>query len=133
MLTQLFPFLDPAHIPAELADRLRALAADCEQLRAGRPVPARALKGAPLLKSWVPAPRPDGLRLIGHVSRHRQIKGLIITAPLWFADPAGNWVRTLTQFVRLGPPAHPVEASLLTALTIPARAPCVPTGPEDQA
>jgi hypothetical protein len=32
-----------------------------------------------------------------------------MTTALWFADPDGSWVRTLSRFYRLGPPANPDE------------------------
>ena len=51
---------------------------------------------------------PEGVQLIGHASGH-PIHGdrMVMTTPLWFADPEGSWVRTLSRFYRLGPPADP--------------------------
>ncbi|WP_438275830.1 DUF6634 family protein [Nitrobacter sp.] len=121
MLTQLFPLLDPVHATSDLVLRLRALADDAAHLQHVRSVSPALLRSAPLLKFWVPALRPEGLRLIGQVTGHPLIKGrMIMTSPLWFADPAGRWVRTLSRYYRLGPPANPVEASLITSLQITA-------------
>jgi hypothetical protein len=107
VLTQLFPFLDPAHITPDLARRLRALANDCDRLEFGRPVSPIMLQTAPVLEDWVPAVTPEGLRLIGYASGH-PVHGdrIVMTAPLWFADPDGGWVRSLSRFYRLGPPAN---------------------------
>ena len=107
MLTQLFPFLDPAHITPDLARRLRALADDCDRLEFGRPVSPIKLQTAPVLEDWVPVVTPEGLRLIGYASGH-PVHGdrIVMTTPLWFADPNGGWVRSLSRFYRLGPPAN---------------------------
>lgn len=113
MLTQYYRFLDPSRINAELIQRLCALADDAERLQQTPSVASPALETAPLLEYWVPAPRPEGLRLIGQVGDR-----MILTSPLWFADPGGNWIRTLSRFYRLGPPANAGEASLITALRI---------------
>jgi len=104
MLTNLFPFLDPAHITPDLARRLRALANDCDRLEFGRPVSPIMLQTAPVLENWVPAVTPEGLRLIGYASGH-PVHGdrIVTTTPLWFADPDGSWVRSLSRFYRLGP------------------------------
>lgn len=119
MLTQLFPFLDPVHATSDLVLRLRALADDTAHLQQKRSVSPAMLKAAPRLKYWVPIVRPEGLRLIGQVTGHPLITGpMILTSPLWFADPEGNWVRTLSRFYRLGPPANPTEASLISSLGI---------------
>ena len=68
------------------------------------------LQTAPLLDDWVPAMTPVGLQLIGQASGH-PLHGdrMVMTSPLWFADPDGGWVRTLSRFYRLGPPADPDE------------------------
>ncbi len=110
MLTHLFPFLDPAHIAPDLARRLRALADDCGRLELERTVSPILLQKAPLLEDWVPAVTPGGVQLIGHVSGH-PVHGdrVVMTTPLWFADPDGSWVRTLSRFYRLGPPANADE------------------------
>lgn len=119
MLTELFPFLDPIHATSDLALRLRTLADDTAHLQQKRSVSPALLRSAPRLKYWVPVQRPEGLRLIGQVTGHPLIKGpMIMTSPLWFADPGGNWIRTLSRYYRLGPPANPVEAELLSSLQI---------------
>jgi hypothetical protein len=122
MLTQLFQFLDPVHVTSDLAGRLRALADDSEQIQSGRPVSPIMLQTAPLLEYWVPALRPQGLQLIGQVTGHPLLGDcMILTSPLWFADPESNWVRTLSRFYRLGPPADPDEARLISSLRIKTR------------
>jgi hypothetical protein len=110
MLTHLFPFLDPAQITSCLARRLRALSDDCGRLEFERHVSPILLQKAPLLENWVPAITPDGVKLIGHASGH-PVHGdrIVMTTALWFADPDGNWVRTLSRFYRLGPPANSDE------------------------
>jgi hypothetical protein len=108
MLTQMFDFLDPARITVDLARRLRALADDCDRLELAQTVSPILLQSAPLLEDWVPVVTPEGVQLIGHASGH-PIHGdrMVMTTPLWFADPEGSWVRTLSRFYRLGPPADP--------------------------
>jgi hypothetical protein len=113
MLTQSSPFLNPVHATADLAERLHALARDVEHLRQGQSVSPDLLQTAPVLEYWVAVQRPEGLRLIGQVDDR-----MVITSPLWFADPAGNWIRTLSRFYRLGPPANPCEAALILSLKI---------------
>jgi len=107
MLTNLFPFLDPAHITPDLARRLRALADDCGRLELEPTVSPILLQKAPLLENWVPAVTPGGVQLIGYASGH-PVHGdrFVMTTALWFADPDGSWVRTLSRFYRLGPPAN---------------------------
>jgi hypothetical protein len=119
MLTQQFPFLDPIHATTDLIARLRALADDAARLQQTRSISPARLQTAPLLKYWVPLRRSEGLRLIGQVSGHPLIKGpMIMTSPLWFADPKDRWVRTLSRYYRLGPPANPIEACPMTSLKI---------------
>ncbi|MBS4004940.1 DUF6634 family protein [Bradyrhizobium sp. G127] len=128
MLTQQFPFLDPIHATPDLTMRLRALADDAARLQQVRSVSPARLRTAPLLKYWTPLRRPEGLRLIGQVSGHPLIKGpMIMTSPLWFADPKGRWVRTLSRYYRLGPPANQTEAGLMTSLKI-----TMPDTPDDE-
>ena len=105
MLTKKFPFLDPAHITPGLTRRLRALADDCARLGLEYPVSPTLLQSAPL---WTPAMTPRGVVPVGLVSGH-PIQGdrSVISSPVWFADPDGNWVRTLSRFYRLGLPAGP--------------------------
>jgi hypothetical protein len=111
MLTRQFPFLDPARIELDLARRLRALADDCEHLELGRPVSPIALAKAPLLEDWVATVTPLGLHLVGHVTGHPlQGDRKIATSPVWFADPDGTWVRTLSRYYRLGRPLHGDDA-----------------------
>jgi hypothetical protein len=105
MLTRLFPFLDPAYVTPDLGRRLRALADDCDRLERGRSVSPALLQKAPLLEDWVPAITPQGVQLIGHVTGHPLLGDCAAaTTPLWFADPNGTWVRSLSRFYRLGPP-----------------------------
>ena len=117
MLTHMFPFLDPAHISSDLASRLHVLADDCERLTLGQAVPSTVLEKAPLLKDWVPALTPAGLQLIGCAVGH-PVHGnrMIMTTPLWCADPDCRWARTLSRFYRLGPPADPEVARRLREL-----------------
>jgi hypothetical protein len=46
------------------------------------------------------------LHLIGRALGH-PVHGdrRVMTTPLWWADPDGNWVRSLSRFYRLGPAA----------------------------
>jgi hypothetical protein len=109
MLTKKFQFfLDPAHITPLLTRRLRTLADDCARLGLGYPVPPTLLQSAPLLEEWTPAMTPRGEVLVGLASGH-PIHGdrSVIGSPVWFADPDGNWVRTLSCFYRLGLLAGP--------------------------
>jgi hypothetical protein len=108
MLTKKFPFLDPAHITPGLTRRLRALADDCARLRLEYPVSPTLLQSAPLLEEWTPAMTPRGVVLVGLASGHpNHGDRSVISSPVWFADPDGNWVRTLSRFYRLGLPAGP--------------------------
>ena len=106
MLTRMFPFLDPAQISTDLASRLRALADDCERLSFGRTVPSIILESAPLLTGWAPVLTPGGLHLVGRAVGH-PLHGdrMVMTTPLWWADPDGRWARTLSRFYRIGAPA----------------------------
>jgi hypothetical protein len=133
MLTRLFPFLDPAHTTPDLARRLRALADDCDRLERSRTVSPLLLRSAPLLKDWMPAMTPAGLHLIGNASGH-PVHGnrRVMTTQLWFADPDGNWIRTLSRFYRLGPPADPDDIRRALAFTSNSSAANDDT-PEDEA
>lgn len=105
MLTRFFRFLDPALISPDLAPRLRRLADDCEQLRVHRFVSPWLLQNAPLLENWMPTLTPEGLQLVGRASGHPVHEDRpIMTTQLWWADPEGKWVRSLSRFYRLGPP-----------------------------
>src|SRR5580698_9003717 len=108
MLTKKSPFLDPAHITSGLTRCLRALADDCARLGLEYPVSPTLLQSAPLLEQWTPAMTPRGVVLVGLASGHA-INGdrSVISSPVWFADPDGNRVRTLSRFSRLGLPAGP--------------------------
>lgn len=108
MLTQLYPFLDPIHINADLVRRLRMLADDVARLQQTRSVSAALLQSAPLIDEWLIAQTPAGLQLIGDISGHPRFGDrMAVTSPLWFADPDGRWVRTLSRFYRIGVPADP--------------------------
>ena len=105
MLTYLFRFLDPALITPDLPLRLRRLANDCEQLQVCHSVSPQSLHNAPLLENWMPTLTPEGLHLVGRASGH-PVHGdrPVMTTQLWWADPEGKWVRSLSRFYRLGPP-----------------------------
>jgi hypothetical protein len=108
MLTQLYPFLDPIHINADLVRRLRMLADDATRLQQTRSVSPALLQSAPLIHEWLIAQTPAGLQLIGDISGHPRLGDrMAVTSPLWFADPDGRWVRTLSRFYRIGAPADP--------------------------
>jgi hypothetical protein len=120
MLTARFPFLDPAQIAPDLARRLRMLADDCERLELGRSVSPILLQKAPLLEDWFPTVTPMGVQLVGHVTGH-PLRGdrPAATSPVWFADPGGTWVRTLSRYYRLGPPLRNDDVHrILTRMTV---------------
>jgi hypothetical protein len=121
MLTQMFPFLDPVALTSDLGLSLRALADDCDLLCQRRSVSSFVLDAAPRLDDWVAMPTPMGVQLMGQVTGHPLLGDrAVVTSPLWIADPQGRWVRTLSRFYRLGPPAkaadiHRVVASVMEA------------------
>jgi hypothetical protein len=123
MLTRLYPFLDPAHITPDLVRRLRALADDAARLLHSCSISPVLLKGSPLLEDYPIAQTPPGLQLIGRVSGHRRLgERMAATSPLWFADPDGAWVRTLSRLYRLGSPADPDDFHRIMAATAKSRA-----------
>ena len=106
MLTKQFPFLDPAAITIDLAERLHKLADDCAILAQYGTAPRSQLRTAPLLDRYLPVITSQGVRLIGHVSDHPVLGSRqVITSQLWFADPDRQWLRTLSRYYRLGAPA----------------------------
>jgi hypothetical protein len=106
MLTQQFPFLDPATITIDLAERLHRLARDGARLAQLSLVPPAQLQAAPLLDSYRPIVTSLGVRLVGHVTGHPELGTRdVVTSQLWWADPNGAWVRTLSRYYRLGAPA----------------------------
>lgn len=109
MLTDKFPFLDPARITPELTARLQSLADDCARLSLDTAFVAARLRAAPVLDLYTPVITPLGLRLVGQITGHPLLPGSrrIITSPVWFADPKGQWVRTLSRFYVLRRPADP--------------------------
>jgi hypothetical protein len=118
MLTHLFPFLDPVHITPDRVRRLRVLANDAARLQHSRSVSPVLLKGSPLLEDFVIAQTPLGLQLVGRVTGHPRLGDrMAATAPLWFADPDGAWVHTLSRFYRLGHPANPDNLRRMMAAT----------------
>jgi hypothetical protein len=122
MLTRLYPFLDPAHITPDLVRRLRALADDAARLLHSRSISPVLLKGSPP-RGYAIAQTPPGLQLIGRVSGHRRLgERMAATSPLWFADPDGAWVRTLSRLYRLGSPADPDDFHRIMAATAKSRA-----------
>jgi hypothetical protein len=107
MLTRFFRFLDPTLISPDLAPRLRRLADDCEQLKAHGIVTPQMLRNAPLLEAWTPALTPEGLHLVGRAFG-LPVHGdrTVMTSQLWWADPEGQWMRSLSRFYRLGSPIN---------------------------
>jgi hypothetical protein len=116
MLTDLFPFLDVHHIPADLPTRLRRLAADLEILQHSD-VAEIALRQAPLIEQWVAVMTPVGLRLMGEVSGHPRLGDRpAMTSPLWAADAEGRWVSTTSRFYRLGAPADETVREMISSM-----------------
>jgi hypothetical protein len=110
MLTQLFPFLRPDSLEAELPSKLHRLADDIESLRQSDQPNAGDLRSAPHLDQWAAVMTPLGPRLTGIVSGHPLLgNGRVMTSALWVADPEARWVRTLSRYYHLGEPAE-VEA-----------------------
>lgn len=108
MLTQQFCFLDPERLSVDFAGHLRTLAQDCADLARDPSFARERLRTAPRLDLYVPLITPIGLHLVGQLTDYpRHDAEPIVTSQLWFADPEGSWVRTLTQLYRLGRPAHP--------------------------
>lgn len=105
MLTQYFPFLDPRHATPAITERLRSLADDTGRLENGASFVSELLLSAPIIDNYVPIVHSLGLLLAGDVVGHPQIVARRIrTSQVWFADPNGQWVRTLSRFYRLGRP-----------------------------
>jgi hypothetical protein len=110
MLTQMFPFLDPAAITRDLVERLQTLATDCERLRQRGSVSPIELRFAPRIDDWVFLQTPLGIQLMGNVTGHPLLGDrAVVTSPLWFADADGAWIRSLSRFYRLGAPLPPPE------------------------
>jgi hypothetical protein len=108
MLTQQFPFLDPARITPELTARLQSLADDCARLAHDTAFVSARLRTAPVLDRYVPVITPLGVRLVGRVTGHPLLGSRkVVTSPIWFADPEAHWVRTLSRFYALRRPADP--------------------------
>lgn len=113
MLTQLFPFLDPARIPPDLPAKFRRLAIDLDSLSC-RPLPALALRDAPTIEGWAAILAPVGVCLVGQAVGHPRLGDRpVITSPLYAADPDGRWVRTTSRFYRLGEPADAAARDLM--------------------
>ena len=107
MLTDDFRFLLPDHIEPDLAEKLRTLADDLEQIRVGGAPVAADLSKAPLMTEWRPVISPLGLRLMGFVAGHPRLGNTrVMTSQVWAAGPVGAWIRTLSRFYRLGLPLH---------------------------
>lgn len=104
MLTQHFPFLDPRHATPAVTARLRSLAEDTGRFEIDASFVPGLLHSAPIIDNYVPVVHSLGLVLVGEVVGHPHISSRIRTSQLWFADPTGQWVRTLSRFYRLGRP-----------------------------
>lgn len=110
MLTITFPFLHPKNIQENLADTLLGLAADLDRVRRRQGPTKAELAEAPLLRDWRSAESPMGVRLVGSVHGHPRLGDrLVMTSPIWAADPGGDWVRTMSRFYRLGDPFRPTS------------------------
>lgn len=105
MLTQYFPFLDPRHATPAITARLQSLAEDAARFESDAAFVPELLHSAPIIDNYVPVVHPLGLLLAGDVEGHPQFWSRSIrTSQVWFADPHGRWVRTLSRFYRLGRP-----------------------------
>jgi len=105
MLTQYFPFLDPRHATPAITARLRSLAEDAGRFESDAAFVPELLHSAPIIDDYAPVVHSHGLLLVGDVVGHPQFwSRRIRTSQLWFADPSGQWVRTLSRFYRLGRP-----------------------------
>jgi hypothetical protein len=103
MLTDDFPFLLPEHVGGDLPAKLWSLADDLDRVCANNAPNVADLTEAPLIVGWRTVLSPVGLRLVGHVTEHPLLGARVaMTSQLWAADPAGQWVRTLSRFYRLG-------------------------------
>ena len=72
---------------------------------------------APVLDLYVPLVTPIGLHLVGQVTGHPRLGSrTIVTSQLWFADPDGMWVRTLSRFYVLGRPGDEHDRILTSAM-----------------
>ena len=107
MLTDDFPFLLPEHVGDDLPERLRGLADDLDRVWAGTAPSVLDLTKAPLMVNWRAVLSPVGLRLVGSVTDHPRLGDrAAMTSQIWAADPAGQWIRTLSRFYRLGAASH---------------------------
>jgi hypothetical protein len=103
MLTDDFPFLLPEHVGGDLPAKLRSLADDLDRVWVDVAPTAADLAAAPLIDGWRTALSPVGLRLVGYVTDHPLLGDRAAkTSQIWAADPAGQWIRTLSRFYRLG-------------------------------
>lgn len=97
--------LDPAF--DTMLDRLKALIADMERVRAGlmeKDLP----DDAPMLDQWMIVQRPVAC-LAGRSSGHPILMGEgrpIATSDLWLISEDGQWARTLSRWYRLGRPVR---------------------------
>jgi hypothetical protein len=100
----------PHRLSSDLVLRLRALADDCDLVCRRRSVSPFVLDAAPRLDDWVAMQTPMGIQLMGRVIDHPLLGNCAtMTSPVWIADPHDRWVRTLSRFYRLGPPAGPTD------------------------
>lgn len=117
MLTKTFPFLDYRKITPDIAARLQILAEDSARLAQDATFVAARLRTAPVLDLYVPLVTPIGLHLVGQVTGHPRLGSrTIVTSQLWFADPDGMWVRTLSRFYGLGRPGDEHDRILTSAM-----------------
>jgi len=117
MLTKTFPFLDARNITPDFAARLQMLADDCAKLAHDDAFVTDRLTTAPVLDLYVPLVTPIGLHLVGQVTGHPRLGSrTIVTSQLWFADPGGMWVRTLSRFYALGRPGDDPDRILTSAM-----------------
>jgi hypothetical protein len=103
MLTDDFPFLSPDNVGGDLTARLRSLADGLDRVWAGTAPSVADLTKAPLIVNWRTVLSPAGLRMVGYVTDHPLLGDrAAMTSEVWAADPAGQWIRTLSRFYRLG-------------------------------